>query len=266
MREYDFAIKLVKEAGTRLLEARAGALKVMHKGGDERDVVTSADIAINQFLIGEIRSTFPKHRISSEEGGEGAEAGEEEWLLDPVDGSANFSRGIPHFAVSIALLRAETCIVAAIYNPVTNELFSFEKGRAAFFNDKLLAVSHITEPSKAQGILVVGHQASLWDWGAKVYREFLEHFKKLKALGSSSLDLCFVAAGRADVVVYGTFTARDSAGAVAIVRAAGGEIYSLQTGKPLDLISEKQTIVAVSNATLFERIKPYLHTELLPKR
>ena len=266
MNYHDFSVDLTRRAGALLLEARRSVIEVSYKGSDERDVVTKADLDISAFLTEEILKAFPDHKVYSEEDAKVTEAQMSglEWVLDPIDGTANFSRGIPHFAVCAGLLHDGVAIAGAVYNPVTNELFSFEKEKGVFLNSTPIKTSSITEPNKAQGIIVVGHKAPLWDWGAAVYREFLEQLKKLKALGSSSLDICFLAAGRADVVVYGTLSTRDIAGAIGILRAAGGEIYTL-SGEVATLSTKPQPLIATNNREMFERVKTLLHTDLLPK-
>lgn len=264
MTHYDFAIELVRKAGEQLKVA-AEHIVVSHKGGDVRDVVTDTDLKINAFLISEINGAFPEHHIYSEEGATSdAETGPYTWVLDPIDGSANFARGIPHFAICVGLLKNGVPVVGAVYNPITAELFSFEEGRGAFLNGNAIQTSAISEPGKAQGILVVGHQAPLWDWGAAVYRSFLEYLKKTKALGSSSLDLCFLAVGRADIVVYGTLTTQDIASAIGIVRAAGGEVYTID-GTPVALSTSRQTVVATATKELLEQSEKLLHADLLPR-
>jgi myo-inositol-1(or 4)-monophosphatase len=263
MNPYEFAIDVVQRAG-EILKNAAQQIHISHKGDDTRDVVTNVDVEINNFLVSEIRRVFPAHRIYSEESVETSGSGEFEWTIDPIDGSANFAKGIPHFAVCVGLLRAGIPIVGAVYNPITQELFSFEEGRGAFINGIPMHASSVTEPKDAQGLIIVGHQPPLWDWGTAVYRSFLEHLKKTKALGSSSLDLCFLAAGRADIVVYGTMTARDIACAIGIVRAAGGDVYTLY-GIPLELSSTRQTIVATATKALLAHAEPLLHAELLPR-
>jgi myo-inositol-1(or 4)-monophosphatase len=265
MNHYDFVIDLVHEAGARLKEASLSAFETMQKGGEERDVLTSVDLEINTFLISELQKAFPEYNIASEEKGTPREqVSDYTWMLDPIDGTANFSRGIPHFAVCVALVHLGVPIVGAVYNPITDELFSFEKGRGAFLNRKPITVSKVTELRASQGILVVGHKADLWDWGTAVYRSFLENLKKLKALGSSGLDLSFLAAGRADIVVYGTLTTEDIACAIGIVREAGGEVYTAD-GEPVAFSPIRQTVIATSSKEIFDKVYPHLHTDLLPR-
>jgi myo-inositol-1(or 4)-monophosphatase len=263
---HDFALQLARSAGKRLKTAHDGKIfSVSHKGTEPRDVVTNIDREINRFMIDEIRRTFPAHRISSEEEGTtpGSRESDYEWVLDPIDGTANFARGIPHFAVCISLLHKDTPIAAAVYNPTTDELYSFEKDRSAIRNDAPIRVSSIARLAEAQALLTVGHDASLLDWGTAVYREFLGRMKKTRSLGSSSLDLCFLAAGRADIVLYGTLTTRDAAGALGILRATGGEIYT-PNGEPAGFSTQPQIAIATANRTLFDELRPLLHIELLP--
>jgi len=261
-----FAEELVRKAGARLTEMHRDALTVSYKGDDTRNVITNLDTEISEFLRAEIQKTFPDHRVYSEEDAVASQAQMQgyEWVLDPIDGTANFSRGVPHFAVCVGLLKDGAPIVGAICNPITDELFSFEAGTGAFLNGTSIHAAVSSELSEAHGLIIIGHKASMRDWGLAVYRSFLEQLKKVKGFGSSSLDLCFLAAGRVDVVVYGTLSTRDIASAVGVVRAAGGEVYAVRTGEPVAISTQAQPIIATANKVLFENLKPYLHTELLP--
>lgn len=265
MNPYEFTLSLVREAGTRLKEAQRAHIEVLHKGADERDVITAVDLEINELLKTRIREAFPDHDIYSEEKDKKdiVHESEYQWVLDPIDGTANFSRSIPHFAVCVGLLQNAVPILGAIYNPMTDELFSFEKGRGAFLNGKSIHVTATEQPSVAQGIIVIGHYPALLDWGVAVYRSFLEHLKKVKSLGSSSLDICFLAAGRAEVVVYGTLTTKDCGAAIGLLREAGGDMYTLK-GTHILFKDMSQPIIATNNRAMFEALQTYLHTELLP--
>lgn len=262
MSYHDFAVELVREAGGRINAVRGGVIDILQKGAEPRDEITAADLEINALLVGRIREAYPDHGVISEEGGGADAAGEYRWVIDPIDGTSNFARDIPHFASCVALLEGGVPIAGALYNPVTEELFSFEAGRGAFLNGKTIRCSHVTDPAKAQVLFHIGRAAGLWDWGVAAMRRLLESTKKIKDFGSSGLDLCFLAAARADVVVYGTLTTRDIAGAIGIVRAAGGDVYTL-AGAPVELTAEPQTIVAAANRELLQKILPLLRADLL---
>lgn len=258
MNPYDFCIEKVKEAGEMLLTAREEGFTVASKGGNVRDIVTNVDREVSEFLIGSIKKEFPTHRIYSEEG-EGQEQGsDEEWTIDPIDGSSNFSRGIPHFAVCLGLVKEGVPVLGAVYNPVTRELFSFEKGRGVWLGGTPIHVSSVPELAKAQVLFSPGsRQASLWDWAGRSYRALLEHALKRGILGSSALDLCFIAAGRADAGVYGTLTTKDVAAAFGILSEAGG-VAITSTGEPVTLTREPQKVFMGNSLAMAEEIRTLL--------
>lgn len=251
MTTHDFIVTAVREAGDIIRAAQKQRIEVSHKGGDTRDVLTNTDLAVNEFLLEKIRSSYPDHHICSEEGSseEGIERKACAWAIDPIDGTANFARGIPHFAVCVAFLEFGEPVAGAVYNPITNELFSFEKGKGAFLNDERVAVSSITDPREAYALLHIGRKESLREWGLSAQEMFLSSFKKTMNLGSSALDLCFLGVGRLDVVVYGTLTTQDVAAAVGFVREAGGDVQTL-LGAPVTLSPNPQSIIAGGNEKL----------------
>ena len=261
---YDFAVKLVKDAGEKLKTYHRESLVVTHKGDDPKDILTNADTELSNYLRESIKTTFPEHCIYSEED-EGAidNKSEWEWTLDPIDGSANFSRGIPHFAICVGLLHKGVPVVGAVYNPITSELFSFEKGEGVYLNEVSVSASEIVDTKKAYSLLRSGRKNEYKEWGGEVLKEFLVSMNKVSNFGSSSLDLCFLAAKRVDVVVYGTLTSQDISVAIGIVRQSGGEVYTID-GSPVLHSKKSQTIVATATRELFEKIQPLLHKELLP--
>ncbi len=265
MNHYDFAVSLAKEAGARVMEMRKGEKSVSHKGNDRRDLVSNVDKAVGAFLVTEIKKAFPEHSVYSEEDADTHvdSKNEYQWTVDPIDGTSNFVRDIPIFAVCIGLIHHNIPIVGAIYNPVTDELFSFEKDRGAFLNGEQIKVSGITVAQDAYSLLRIGRNEALANWGVETQRSFLKSLKKVGNLGSSALDLAYVAAGRIEVVVYGTLTTRDISVAFGLVRAAGGEVYT-PNGEPISISDKPQTIIATANKALFDQVLPLIHTELLP--
>lgn len=251
MNPYDFAIQKVVEAGELLLRARDAGFETMIKGGDSRDIVTSVDREVNEFLVSAIKETFPSHRIYSEEGG-GCETGsDEEWTIDPIDGSANFARGIPHFSVCLGLLKGGVPIVGAVYNPITRELFSFKKGDGAFLNGKPIHVSQETELKKSTVLLRAGRNPDSWDWGGASYTKLLGAVNKSGNYGGSALDACFVAAGRIEANVYGSLTTLDIASAIGILLEAGGRIVN-EKGETIAFSKEPSRVI-MTNAEPIEK-------------
>ena len=173
MDPYDFILEAVREAGALAMRLREEVFETTSKGGDPRDLVTSVDIAVNNFLTEKIAKVFPNDAIYSEESSVAPAAAERLWVIDPIDGTANFSRHIPHFAVCVALLEGGIPLASGVYNPATQEFFSFKKGRGAFLNGKPIHVSAITELSKAHVFLHAGRKPEMQAWGGESYRRLL---------------------------------------------------------------------------------------------
>lgn len=241
MDHYDFIIKTVRDAGALLMRLREEKFETLEKGGDPRDIVTSVDLTVNDFIIGKIRESFPEDAVYSEEGG-GSSGGQNSWAIDPIDGSWNFSRSIPHFAVCIAYLKNGIPETGAVYNPVTNELFSFKKGGGAFLNGSPMSVSTITELGKASVFFRAGSHPHSWDWGGASYRKLLEAANKTANYGGSALDACFVAAGRIEANIYGRLTTMDIAAAIGILLESGGRIVN-EKGEPVAFSTEPQRVL-----------------------
>jgi myo-inositol-1(or 4)-monophosphatase len=241
MTRYDFIIAQVRSAGELLMRLREESFETREKSGDPRDIVTSVDLAVNDFLIGNIRESFPDDAIYSEEGGGVSGAGRL-WTIDPIDGSSNFSRDIPHFSICVAFLEGGIPMAGAVYNPVTRELFSFKKGGGAFLNDSPIRVSAVTSLKDAAVFLHAGRKPELWDWGGASYTKLLEAAKKTGNYGGSALDTCFVASGRIEANIYGRLTTMDIAAAIGVLLEAGGRVVN-DKGEPIAFSVEPQKVV-----------------------
>lgn len=230
----DFIDTMLLEAGELLLAKAGEPMTVASKGGDPRDIVTSVDHDVNTFLVARIREAYPNDAIYSEESDEGSLAGRRLWAIDPIDGSSNFSRGIPHFAITIALIEDGTPRAGAVYNPINRELFSFAKGEGAFLNGQPVSVSAIRTLSDSFVLFHAGRKEGLRDWGGNGYRALLSAAKKTSNLASTSLDTCYVGCGRVEASVYGTYAPLDVAAAIGFLREAGGDVYD-ENGQPVAL-------------------------------
>jgi myo-inositol-1(or 4)-monophosphatase len=245
---YEFVVALAKEVGELVLKSREKHLDVLTKNNDPRDIVTNVDLESSEFISDKIRENFPGEAIYSEEATEEDVSSGSFWSIDPIDGTASFSRNVPHFAVVIAYVENKIPIVGAIYNPVTREMFSFKKGSGAYFNDELTHVSEIKKLADAHIFLRAGRNKELWDWGADAYRFLLGHANKTANFGSSALDMCFVGSGRIEASVYGNLTPIDIIAATGFVREAGGMVVGRE-GQVLDELSKDQQTVVVANSS-----------------
>lgn len=249
MEPYDFAITLVKDAGELLLKQSKEAFEVKMKNNDPKDIVTAVDIAVNDFLVSALKKEFPAHGIYSEEGSGESEKGEYVWAIDPIDGTANFVRHIPHFAICIGLLHEGIPILGAVYNPVTRELFSFKKGEGAYLNGECVEVSKVKDLKNACVFLHAGREPELWQWGGDGYAKLLANAQKTGNFGGSALDACFVAAGRIDANIYGRLSTFDIASAIGILIEAGGRVVD-EEGNPVTFSKEPQKVYMSNNESI----------------
>jgi myo-inositol-1(or 4)-monophosphatase len=244
-----FAKNLAKQAGEYAYEKQR-SVEVRHKNDDVRDLVTNVDFEIDEMLQKAILEKYPDHSIHSEES-KGIKQGTEFlWALDPIDGTSNYSRGIPHYATAVSVMKDNEVIVGAVYNPTTDECFAVDPEGNATLNGEPIRVSKVTKLKKAGVNFHPGRKEEHREWAGKLKVFLLGAAQKSSNFCASALDVCFVAAGRTDVLIYGTFTAIDVIGSLQILRAAGGEIYDYETRKPLTELETPKRIIATSTPEL----------------
>ncbi len=184
----------------------------------DRSLVSEADRASERLIRQEIERFFPNDAIIGEE--EGEKEGEDfEWVIDPLDGTNNFLRGIPFFNISIAV-RSDKGGAGVVYNPITGEMFSACSGKGAFLNDKPL-----TRRVMLGSLPFVTYCSSSREDVLKEVADFFSTFRSktadIRKLGSSALEICYVAAGRADVYLGFDIKLWDFAAAEVVARESG---------------------------------------------
>jgi len=252
----DHVIDVIRAAGEMLMERKARAFTVGMKHENPKDIVTEVDTEVSDFITEKIQDAYPEHAIYSEEA-EDIEGSEYLWTIDPIDGTANFSRGIPHFGISIGLLHHGEPVCGAVLDPVTGELFHFTKGTGAFLGDTPIEVSSEQELARSYILLAAGRKPELRNWGGESFRRLLGAANKTKNLGSSALDLCYLAAGRIEGAVFGTLSTMDIAAAVGIVREAGG-VLADENGEELLFSRDPARVYTANNAGMLEEIRTLL--------
>lgn len=205
-------------------------LQISKKG--PADFVSVADERTEKMLIAELSKARPGYNFLVEEQGsiEGPDKSHR-FIIDPLDGTTNFLHGIPHFSISIALEREGQLVSAVVYNPVTDEMYTAERGHGAYLNDKRLRVAArrtFAEALFATGIPFMGRDG---------HARFLKELEAVMALssgvrrfGSAALDLAYVAAGRYDGFWERDLKPWDVAAGILLVREAGGVITDLAGG------------------------------------
>jgi myo-inositol-1(or 4)-monophosphatase len=202
-------------------------LQVSLKG--PANFVTAADQRAEDILRTELTRARPGYGFLGEEGGrhEGTDS-THTWIVDPLDGTTNFLHGLPQFAISIGLDRSGTIVAGVIYNPITDELFTAERGKGAFLNDHRLRVaarSRMNEAVVACGLPHYGRGEL--ELGRAELAAVQEKVAGLRRFGSAALDLAYVAAGRFDIYWERNLSSWDMAAGVLMVREAGGYVTDL---------------------------------------
>jgi myo-inositol-1(or 4)-monophosphatase len=222
------------KAGKILQERFHGAFSIFSKGRDH-DLVTEVDLACEKAILETIRTSFPHHNILAEESGvETLNPDAPTWVIDPLDGTLNFVRGIPSFSVSIGVFYKKEMMSGVVYQPITNELFFAVKDRGAFCNDTKISVSKVDAMKNA--LLVTGipyHSQDKPHRSVSQFAKMLSLGCPIRDLGSCAIDVSYLAAGRFDGYWMPTVLPWDIAGALCILNEAGGKL-TLYDGSSYD--------------------------------
>ena len=229
----DEAIRLAKSAGDiQLGYFREGNLSIQTKQ-NEYDVVTVADKASEKWIVSEINTLFPEHDSLSEEGGNMIAGSKDyKWIIDPLDGTTNFSQGLPIFSVSIAIEYKGETIVGVVYAPYLNELFYAIKGKGSYKNGQKLVCSNKTrleESVVATGIPYDKQENP--DNNIKELSRVAPKVRGLRRLGSAAIDLCYVGAGYFDAYWELNLHKWDVAAGALIAKEAGARIFSIRENR-----------------------------------
>ncbi len=210
-------------------------LQVSRKGPG--DFVTSADKRTEKVLHDELSKARPEYGFLGEEGGEirGSDP-DHRWIIDPIDGTTNFIHGLPLLAISIALERKGEPVAGLIYNPIMDELYTAEKGRGAYLNERRrLRVS--AREDLADALVTCGLPHRRGEAARRYLREqeaLTGKVAGLRRTGSACLDLAFVAAGRFDAFWERELHPWDLAAGILLIRESGGRTGDIDgNGDPL---------------------------------
>jgi len=261
--ETDKILEVAKRAakvGAEILLQAFGKLdqkQISLKGAG--DYVTEIDRESEKAIINLIKEKFPDHGIYAEESGKENRKSLYRWLIDPLDGTANYVQGIPIFGISIALVKEEETQVGLIYYPERDEMFWAVKGEGAFLNDRRIHIS-------AKKDMALSMLASGFPWRSKDYLDpYLASFRELflsvagvRRMGSAAIDLAYTACGRFDGFWEMKLKPWDISAGILLVEEAGGVVTDFKGGKGY---IESGNVVA-GNSFIHEKIlntiRPYL--------
>ncbi|GAB2557727.1 inositol monophosphatase family protein [Rhodanobacter koreensis] len=199
---------------------RIDGLNIVEK--QQLDFVSEVDKLAEAEIIKELRRAYPDHAILAEESG-AIGKGPLTWVIDPLDGTHNYLRGIPHFSVSIALLEKGVPVHAVVFDPLRDELYTASKGDGAYINDRRMRVSK--RENLGGAMIATGfpfRQREHLGPQLDMTRAILGQAEDIRRSGSAALDLAYVAAGRYDGYFEIGLKPWDMAAGVLLVHEAGG--------------------------------------------
>lgn len=242
------AIDWAKEAGRIQLSCFRGNNLGIQTKSNVYDVVTRVDKECEEYILKQVALFFPEHAVLGEESGEHSGTSDYCWIIDPLDGTNNYSQGLPVFTVSIGLQYKNETLLGVVYAPYFGELFTACRGKGAYLNNKPLKVSDKTDLSHA--IVGTGFPYDKDvnpDNNVENVARILPHLRGIRRMGSAAYDLCCVAAGFLDGYWEISLHAWDICAGALIVEEAGGQIYPYRSDRNISIIA--------ANPRLLERIR-----------
>ena len=216
-------------------------------------VVTETDYLVEEALVGYLRQEYPEWGIQAEESLQERPDTEYTWILDPLDGSRNFSLGIPHFCTSLALARRGEVLLGLIYDPVREETFSALKGQGATLNGRPISVSPRATLVESVLGFDMGYDGVRARRALRLILELWPGMQSIRVMGSAALGIAYAACGRIDLYFHHHLYPWDLAAGILLVSEARGVVTDRE-GNPISV--ESQGLIA-SNASL--------HAEFLAK-
>jgi len=248
-----FIKNLAKGAGAILREGFGKKLKIKEKNGFW-DITTQYDLAAEKFIARKIRARFPNHGILGEETGHKGDRNQF-WIVDPLDGTRNFSRGIPVFCTMLAFVKHGKIEIGAVYDPIHDEYFFAARGKGATLNNKRIRVNSIDKIESSLAAMVWGNDRPSRVMSQKFQKLILDYEIWDNSLASGGLTLAWVAAGRVDFDINTVSALWDYVPGALIVEEAGAKVTDIQ-GRPYRWNSES---IFAANPVLHSKIMKQLY-------
>jgi myo-inositol-1(or 4)-monophosphatase len=243
------AISMAREAGRILRRRFRTAVCVTVKG--PADIVTATDIEVQGSIVRRLRDKFPGHGILAEEGLDATAGTEWRWIVDPLDGTKNFARGIASFCVSIAVERGSRVELGVVLDPIHDELFVAVRGCGAWCNGRPIRVSEVSKMDAAFLGTGLPHRVRRFAGSVgRTFTRFAMSSQGVRDRGAGALDLCYVACGRFDGYWEIDQSPWDIAAGGLIVEEAGGRMSNFRGG-PFDIFGGE---TVASNGKIHDQI------------
>lgn len=231
----EFLREIVLAAGAISLEyrGRLDSIAVTHKS--RKDIVTEADVAVENYLVERINERYPDHAILGEESGSHEGSSGWRWIIDPIDGTVSFVRGQAFYSISVCVEKDGEFVLGAVYAPVLDELFTAEKGGGAFLNGEPISVSKEEELDLC--LMATGFACMRYDNqrnNITYFSKVMPQIADIRRCGSAALDMCYVACGRVDGYWELELNIYDVAAGILIAKEAGAMISDFSGGPVTD--------------------------------
>ena len=245
------AIEAALEAGKFLQKSIGNIQSVERKFGQETNLVTEIDKKSEEIIISMIRKKFPDHDFLAEESGKHEVQSDYRWIIDPLDGTLNYTHGVPLYSVSIAVEKKGEIVAGVVYEPNLGELFTAEKGNGAFLNGTPIRVSAVDR--LIESLLVTGFPYTIRDNPDNAVQHFVNMLmaaQGIRRLGSAAVDLAYVACGRFEGFWEVSLSPWDMAAGMLLVQEAGGR-FSDFSGSPTSVYTKQ---VLATNGRIHEML------------
>ncbi|GAB5380321.1 MAG: inositol-1-monophosphatase [Aliiglaciecola sp.] len=227
----NIAVRAARSAGNVITRGFENRSDLLTEKKGENDFVTKVDKEAEQTIISKIQQSFPDHSFVGEEGGLVEGDKDFQWIIDPLDGTTNFIKGIPHFAVSIALMHKGRIDQAVVFDPIRGELFTASKGAGAQLNGFRIRTGKakdLTNTTLATAFPFKDKAQS--DESISRFTNIFKQCGDVRRCGSAALDLAYVAAGRYDGYWERGVQPWDIAAGELLVRESGGLVTDYTGG------------------------------------
>lgn len=250
----ELAAELARAAGAVQLEHIKHVHTIEFK--DKKNLVTEVDKQCERLIVDGIRAKFPDHDVLGEEGERERKESDYLWIIDPLDGTTNYTHQFPFFDVSIGLSHKDELICGVIYDPSRDELFAAAKDKGATLNGEPIHVSttaRLQDSLMATGFAYIDHSKERLD-NMREFEAFVKSAQAVRRPGAAAIDLAYIACGRLDGFWEPNLKPWDMAAGALIIREAGGRL-STYDGGDFDLYGDE---ILASNGLIHEEMMTVL--------
>lgn len=248
-------IEIVKEAATRM----QGRFDIQQKAG-YANIVTSSDVAVQDYLKARLSAELPGCGFICEEEERHDASHEYVWIIDPIDGTANYSRGIAQCAICVGLMHDARMVMGVVYLPWTDELFCAERGSGAWLNGRPIHVSDRPFENAVMCTALPVYFKEYTDVCSCIIRDTFKQCNDIRRFGAAAPEICYLAMGRVELYFEYTLSPWDFAAASLILTESGGVISDLQGHSPDFTL--KSGIIAANTPDNLKRLQSIVSAHL----